>query len=57
MSLVVLGHYELCSYWELHLALQSVVHSRFLARVLQVVVCKCDSKSISRYSSKDVEHG
>ena len=27
-------------YWELDLALQSVVRSRFLARVLQVVACR-----------------
>ena len=27
-----------CSYWELHLALRSVVRNRFLARVLQVVL-------------------
>ena len=28
------------SYWELHLALRSVVRSRFPTRVLQVVACR-----------------
>jgi len=32
------------SYWEFHLALKSVVRSKFLAYVLQVVACRCCSK-------------
>jgi len=51
------GHYELCSYWELHLTLRSVVRIRFPAWVLQVVACMCGIKCILRYSSKDIEHG
>jgi len=33
MSLVVLGHYRLCSYWELHLALRCAIRS--------MVSCTC----------------
>jgi len=35
------------SYWELHLALRSVVHSRFLARVLKVVACRWRQQRVS----------
>jgi len=31
-------------YQELHLALRSMVRSKFLARVLQVVACRYDNK-------------
>ncbi|QCE10398.1 hypothetical protein DEO72_LG10g1628 [Vigna unguiculata] len=35
------------SYWELHLALQSVVRSRFPTRVLQVVACRWRQQRVS----------
>jgi len=44
-SLVVLGRYELCLYWELHLALRSMVHSWFPEHVLQVMACRCGGKT------------
>jgi len=32
------------SYWELHLTLRSMVHSRFPEHVLQVMACRSGSK-------------
>jgi len=46
------------SYWELHLALRSLVRNRFPTRVLQGVTCRWrQQKDILQLSSKDVEHG
>jgi len=44
-SLVVLGRYGLCSYWELHLALRCVIRSMVSAHALSVVADRCDSKA------------